>query len=179
MRILLIMLTFLVGLNTPALAYGDCAAGVGRNIAALLKGANTAFNLVNNAEKSGSDVYILLADAQTGISPVAKLSTFSASVAVMNCAALEAANPHAGELRIRWSKWLQVPVTKVTSDRVQAAFTARLKAGGVGQNTLLTADERQLIADTLSATCTYEGAICADTRRLAAKLQLPPPSRHS
>jgi hypothetical protein len=179
MRHLLILLTALLGLATPALAYDDCAANTGRKVLGLLKGAETTATLVKHIDKANSDVYILLADIQTGISPVAKLSTFTAAIVVMNCAALEAANPAAGQLRVRWAQALGIKVSKLTSDRVQGAFRERLATSAKGENTLLSEAERQLIADTLSQTCTWEGHICPDTRRLADKLNLPTPSRAS
>jgi hypothetical protein len=161
---------------TAARAAGDCAQGLGGQLGALARGAQTSAVLVQQREKAGSDVYTLLARAAPFGSPVAKLSLASSAVALLNCAALENADQQAASLRVRLAGLLDVAPRKVTASAVQKFYLQRLQTMVADQQQVLSPGERQVWADVLAYAGVLEGALVNSFRQMAADLRLPPPS---
>jgi hypothetical protein len=168
-----LILAFLLacGLATPALAFTDCASGLGGQLRALGRGVLTTTDLVRYRDKAGTDVYRLFVRTAP-IGEVAKLSLASAAIAVINCAALEGGNAEAATMRTRLAAAIQEAPRSLTADRVQRFYMARMRNAAPDQRLLLSGVERLLWADTLDLAARLNNGLAPSLRQLVNDLGL-------
>ena len=171
MRRLILALMLACGLISPALAFTDCASGLGGQLRAIGRGALTATDLIRYRDKAGTDVYRLFARAAP-IGEVAKLSLASGAIAVINCAALEGGNADAATMRSRLAAAIQAAPRDLTADRVQRFYMNRMRNAAPDQRQLLSAIERMLWADTLELAARLNATLAPSLRQLVNDLGL-------
>lgn len=162
--------------SAPAKAYDDCAADVKGQLISRAQGVLTLKNLIKYRKKKDTDVYQLLAMSVGKISPVAKITTSTSAIAVLNCAAIKSEDGKAMALRKRLANSIDEYVEDLRADRIQPFYINRLRNGTPGQKQLLSADERQLWADILAYAGEQEPTLENEFAALAIKINLPTPT---